>query len=110
MLPPLIVLSFTDVNDTALDLVRAAPERVFGFLTRPTLAKSFPTTKSGFDESFSNLAYIKTLNAPSSLYTSKPCPPGGGITTSMSATEVPATPTAANQAIGPPISVPGAPG
>ena len=55
ILPPLIVLSFNDVNDTALDLVKAAPERVFGFLTRPTLAKSFPTIKSGFDESFSNL-------------------------------------------------------
>ena len=52
ILPPPVVLSFKDVNDTALDLVKAAPDRVFGFLTRPTLAKSFPTIKSGFDESF----------------------------------------------------------
>ena len=33
ILPPLIVLSFNDVSDTALDLVKV-PERVFGFLTR----------------------------------------------------------------------------
>ena len=31
ILPPPVVLSFKDVNDTALDLVKAAPDRVFGF-------------------------------------------------------------------------------
>ena len=52
ILPPPSATSFSEVNETALDLVRFDPARFLGFFTTPTLAKSLPTIKSGFDVSF----------------------------------------------------------